>query len=207
MLCLKMMRLDVFHACLWIHTYISAVGTGCAGGRSENLVVLEVRQGLLMNRFCSYTYMTKSGCVLALHPQFRRPWQLICIHSHFTCMASPGFGRSVNPILTRGTDYAHLITSGTLGFSDLPTTLTCITKSPIIDWIYLRSCLCRNKIFNCDGFKIPFNFTILTYFSFSTEIPVPTLTSWLTPIPRKLFWSIPWLIWQKGMQLFAKTWD
>ena len=33
------------------------------------------------------------------------------------------FGRSVNPISTRGTDYAHLITTGTPGFSDLPTAL------------------------------------------------------------------------------------
>jgi hypothetical protein len=33
------------------------------------------------------------------------------------------FGRSVNPISTRGTDYAHLITTGTPGFSDLPTSL------------------------------------------------------------------------------------
>ena len=38
-------------------------------------------------------------------------------------MAHPDFGRSVNPISTRGTDYAHLITSGTPGFSDLPTAL------------------------------------------------------------------------------------
>ena len=33
------------------------------------------------------------------------------------------FGRSVKPISTRGTDYAHLITTGTPGFSDLPTAL------------------------------------------------------------------------------------
>ena len=38
-------------------------------------------------------------------------------------MAPPAFGRSVNPISTRGTDYAHLITTGTTGFSDLPTAL------------------------------------------------------------------------------------
>ena len=31
------------------------------------------------------------------------------------------FDRSVNPISTRGTEYAHLITTGTPGFSDLPT--------------------------------------------------------------------------------------
>ena len=38
-------------------------------------------------------------------------------------MAPPNFGRSVNPISTRGPDYAHLITTGTPGFSDLPTAL------------------------------------------------------------------------------------
>ena len=38
-------------------------------------------------------------------------------------MAHPDFGRLVNPISTRGKDYAHLIT-GTPGFSDLPTALT-----------------------------------------------------------------------------------
>ena len=37
--------------------------------------------------------------------------------------AHPDFGRSINPISTRGTDYAHLITTGTPGFSDLPTAL------------------------------------------------------------------------------------
>ena len=39
-------------------------------------------------------------------------------------MALSDFGRSVNPISTRGTDYAHLITTGTPGFSDLPTALS-----------------------------------------------------------------------------------
>ena len=38
-------------------------------------------------------------------------------------MEPPDFGRSVNPISTRGTDNAHLITTGTPGFSDLPTAL------------------------------------------------------------------------------------
>ena len=39
--------------------------------------------------------------------------------------AMADFGRSVNPIPTRGggKDYAHLITTGTPGFSDLPTAL------------------------------------------------------------------------------------
>ena len=39
-------------------------------------------------------------------------------------MAHPDFGRSVDPISTRGIDYAHLITTGTPAFSDLPTALT-----------------------------------------------------------------------------------
>ena len=38
-------------------------------------------------------------------------------------MAHSDFGRSVNPISTRGTDYAHLTTTGTPEFSDLPTAL------------------------------------------------------------------------------------
>ena len=38
-------------------------------------------------------------------------------------MAHPDFRRSVNPISTRGTDYAHLITTGIPRFSDLPTAL------------------------------------------------------------------------------------
>ena len=38
-------------------------------------------------------------------------------------MAHPDFGRSVNPISTRGTDYVHLITTGNSGFSNLPTAL------------------------------------------------------------------------------------
>ena len=38
-------------------------------------------------------------------------------------MAPQDFDRSVNPISTRGADYAHLITTGTPEFSDLPTAL------------------------------------------------------------------------------------
>ena len=43
-----------------------------------------------------------------------RPWW---------CLAPPDFGRSVNPISIRGTDYAHQITKGIPGFSDLLTAL------------------------------------------------------------------------------------
>jgi hypothetical protein len=49
------------------------------------------------------------------------------IHLNTQCggaMATPDFGRSVNPISTRGTDYAHLFTNGTPEFSDLPTALS-----------------------------------------------------------------------------------
>ena len=41
-------------------------------------------------------------------------------------MAPPDFGRSVNPISTRGTDYVHRITTGTPGLSDLPMALLCM---------------------------------------------------------------------------------
>ena len=44
-------------------------------------------------------------------------------------MAHPDFGRSGNPISTGGTDYAHLITTGTSGFSDLPTALRLLTQA------------------------------------------------------------------------------
>ena len=36
---------------------------------------------------------------------------------------SSDFGRSINPISTRGTDYPHLITTGTPRFSNLLTAL------------------------------------------------------------------------------------
>ena len=38
-------------------------------------------------------------------------------------LAPPDFGRLVKPISTRGKDNAHLISTGTPGFSDLPTAL------------------------------------------------------------------------------------
>ena len=38
-------------------------------------------------------------------------------------MATPDFGRSVNPISTKRRDYAHLITTGTPGFPELLTVL------------------------------------------------------------------------------------
>ena len=38
-------------------------------------------------------------------------------------MVSPDFDRSFNLISARGTDYVHLVTTGTPRFSDLPTAL------------------------------------------------------------------------------------
>ena len=61
----------------------------------------------------------KASASLQLTSQGCHPWG--CQGS----MAPLDFGRSVNPISTRGTDYAHLITTGTPGFSDLPTALKC----------------------------------------------------------------------------------
>ena len=60
----------------------------------------------------------------------------ICDHNHVRgvvpggAMAPPDFGRSVNPISTRETDYApHIITIGPSGFSDLPTVLLRFTHT------------------------------------------------------------------------------
>jgi hypothetical protein len=52
-------------------------------------------------------------------------------------MAHPDLGRSVHPTLTRGTDYAHLITTGTPGFSDFsdgPGLLASCQKVPKFDF-------------------------------------------------------------------------
>ena len=46
-----------------------------------------------------------------------------CRGCHGMAVAPPDFGRSVNPISTRWTDYVHLITIDTPGFSDPPTAL------------------------------------------------------------------------------------
>ena len=52
-------------------------------------------------------------------------------------MAPPDFGRSVYSISTKGTDYVHLITIGTRGFSDLPTALeNCCSAA---QWMFLMS--------------------------------------------------------------------
>ena len=54
----------------------------------------------------------------------------MCIHPNIHYMLSlitgvspTDFGRSVNPISTGGTDSAHLITTSTHEFSDLPTAM------------------------------------------------------------------------------------
>ena len=64
-------------------------------------------------------------------------------------MAPPDFGRSVNPISTRGTDYANLITNGTPGFSDLPTALSY--------YAYLGAHICYLSFF-----KAVFSFNVPT---------------------------------------------
>ena len=43
--------------------------------------------------------------------------------SDLSQVSDPDFGRSVNPMSTRGPDFPHHITTGPLGFSDLPTAL------------------------------------------------------------------------------------
>ena len=40
-------------------------------------------------------------------------------------LAHPKFGRSVNPITTRGADYAHFITASPPGFENPAASLTC----------------------------------------------------------------------------------
>ena len=47
-------------------------------------------------------------------------------------MAAPDFGRSANPISTRGADYAHLITTGPPGFSEFPMALVSAEDEPIV---------------------------------------------------------------------------
>ena len=57
-------------------------------------------------------------------------------------MAPPDFGRSVNPISTRGgADYAHLITTGTPGFLDLPTALILQLRDGGTSQKYVETCL------------------------------------------------------------------
>ena len=65
-------------------------------------------------------------------------WHKVCVMAFFhfenlyrpvvpgcagCAMAHPDFGRSLNSISSRGTDYNQLNTTGTPGFSDLPTAL------------------------------------------------------------------------------------
>ena len=87
-------------------------------------------------KFCNHYLASLSGHsrYLHRHPKIRICTCIYCQHLHLRpvvpgCamahLAQPDFGRSVNPISKRGTDYAHLITTGTPGFSDLPTALSC----------------------------------------------------------------------------------
>ena len=43
-------------------------------------------------------------------------WKLIIIGTPVVPGGAPDFDRSVNPILTRGADFSHHITTGTPGF-------------------------------------------------------------------------------------------
>ena len=47
-------------------------------------------------------------------------------------LAQPEFWSSVNPITTRGADYAHLITTGPPGFSEFPMALVSAEDEPIV---------------------------------------------------------------------------
>mgnify|MGYP001232089784 FL=1 len=47
-------------------------------------------------------------------------------------MAAPDFGKSANPISTKGADYANLITTGPPEFSKLPTALVSAEDEPIV---------------------------------------------------------------------------
>ena len=71
-----------------------------------------------------------------------RPWGCRGCHG---AMAPPDFGRSVNPVSTRGTDYAHLITTGTPGFSDLPTALYYTVLSGMPEYTYRDMGICPDN--------------------------------------------------------------
>ena len=70
-----------------------------------------------MRLFLLHTYLLVHSRSIQNQSEPSRPVVPGCAVAH------PDFGRSVNPISTGGTDYAHLITAGTPGFSDLPTAL------------------------------------------------------------------------------------
>ena len=55
--------------------------------------------------------------------EFQPKYLLIRAVASGGALAPLVFGRTVNPISTRGADYAHHITTGPPGFSDLPTAL------------------------------------------------------------------------------------
>ena len=69
---------------------------------------------------CLYNNIYKNTGKIAFHYSIVRPVVPGCAGC---AMAHPDFGRSVNPISIRGTDYAQLTTTGTPGFSDLLTAL------------------------------------------------------------------------------------
>ena len=75
-------------------------------------------------RYCSTTFTDPMGMIQLLH--------YVTVHlNNYPEMAvgagdanvPQNLGRSVNPVLSRGSDYAHNITTGSSGFPDLPTAL------------------------------------------------------------------------------------
>ena len=78
-----------------------------------------IQSNSVMNSFKFPMTKSLSHCLTELFPIYRPvvPGCAGCAIAH------PYFGRSVNPISIRGTAYADLITTGTPGFSDLPTAL------------------------------------------------------------------------------------
>ena len=57
------------------------------------------------------------------YPKYLLPEPMSSPINYPAYMALSDFGRSVNPISTGGANYANHITTGTPGFSDLPTAL------------------------------------------------------------------------------------
>ena len=75
----------------------------------------------VLNSFCNSVH-TSTGHILDM--QAYRPW---------VCRVCQILADQLTLFQPGGTDYAHLITTGTLGFSDLPTALVLmLTYQPMI---------------------------------------------------------------------------
>ena len=71
-----------------------------------------------------------------------RPW--VCL----VCHGTPNFWQISYPFQPRGTDYAHLITTGTPRFSDLPTVLNIAVKNrlgPVPRSLYVPEFLLQSQ--------------------------------------------------------------